>query len=124
MRMKRRSFIAGWVPGVLLLAPMSVAALGVVPRLGRYAMLAFNPNTFRVGAFELVSATSYRGNGGREGTYRFDGSTIAWLSGPHRDEGYLGEFTTTRDGKTHRITLMRRAGPGTREILIGTNSVD
>ena len=122
--MRRLSFIAVSVLAILFLAPASVTGQGPAPRLGRYAMLAFNPNIFRVGAFELVTATTYRGNGGREGIYRFDGGTIAWLSGPHRDEGYLGEFTTTRDGKTHRITLMRRAGPGTREVLIGTNSVD
>jgi hypothetical protein len=122
--MKASPFLALSVLMVLLVAPVCVNGQGEAPRLGRYAMLAFNPNTFRVGSFELMTATTYRGNGGREGTYRFDGNAIAWLSGPHRDEGYLGEFRTTRDGKTHRITLMRRAGQGTREILIGTNSID
>ena len=93
------------------------------PRLGVYAMLGFNPNTQRVGSFELLDGGRYRAHGGREGTWSFNGSVV-WLSGPHQEQGFLGEFKTTREGKTHRITLKRRAGTTGRETMIGTNSVD
>jgi hypothetical protein len=53
-----------------------------------------------------------------EGAYRFDAgtSTVTWLSGPFKENGWGGAFTIEREGKTHKIRL--KSG------TIGTNSID
>jgi len=97
------------------------------PRLGKYDILSYgNPKNppIRHGHFELLSGGKYKfyDNGGNfksEGKYRFDAatSTVEWLSGIFKDDGWGGAFTIEREGKTHTIRLY---GRGT----IGTNSTD
>lgn len=97
------------------------------PRLGKYGIYSYgavgNPPLY-LGHFILlpggkykVSRTSKEEYYG-EGTYRFDAgtNTVTWLSGPFKENGWGGEFTIEREGKTHKIRLKRST--------IGTNSVD
>jgi len=96
------------------------------PRLGKYGVLSYgNPKSppIRLGHFELLSGGKYKfyDNGGNfksEGKYRFDAatSTVEWLSGIFKDDGWDGAFTITREGKTHNIRLTRST--------YGTNSTD
>ncbi|MGI8639734.1 MAG: hypothetical protein ACR2MG_07245 [Pyrinomonadaceae bacterium] len=96
------------------------------PRLGKYDILSYgNPKNppIRHGHFELLSGGKYKfyDNGGNfksEGKYRFDAatSTVEWLSGIFKDDGWGGAFTIEREGKTHNIRLKRTTN--------GTNSTD
>lgn len=96
------------------------------PRLGKYNILSYgdpkNP-PIRHGHFELLVGGKYKfyDNGGNlksEGKYSFDAaaSTVEWLSGIFKDDGWGGSFEITREGKTHNIRLKRGTS--------GTNSTD
>ena len=97
------------------------------PRLGKYGIYSYgavgNPPLY-LGHFVLLSGGKYKVSRTSkeeyygEGTYRFDAgaSTVTWLSGPFKENGWGGEFTIDREGKTHKIRLKR--------TTIGTNSID
>ncbi len=101
-------------------------ALTTEPRLGRYNIYAYGAGTNRLflGHFELLQGGKYRvsrrleGAYYGEGTYSFNSqtSTVEWLSGPYKEEGWGGAFTVEREGKTHRIELKKRT--------IAFNSID
>ena len=103
-----------------------VTAQAPVPRLGSYTILSYgNPTSppVRLGRIDLIAGGLYRRHdaGGRvlgEGQYAFDAAAgaVQWLSGPLKDQGWSGTFTVEREGKTHKIRLMR--------TTIATNSTD
>ena len=87
------------------------------PRLGRYLILSYGRASaapLQLGEVELLAGGRYRvglpgGRANGEGRYDYDGTagTVRWLSGRYKDEGWGGEFTVEREGKTHRIQLKR-----------------
>ncbi|MDP1588466.1 MAG: hypothetical protein Q8M07_12020 [Prosthecobacter sp.] len=97
------------------------------PRPGKYNIHSYgavgNPPLF-LGHIDLQAGGKYRisrrssGDYYGEGTFAFDAatSTVTWLSGPCKDDGWSGTFTIEREGKTHKIRLKR--------TTIATNSVD
>lgn len=97
------------------------------PRPGKYNIMSYgavgNPPLF-LGHIDLQAGGRYRvsrrssGDYYGEGTYSFDAatSTVNWLSGPCKDDGWSGTFTIERSGKTHKIRLKR--------TTIATHSVD
>lgn len=94
------------------------------PRLGKYSILSyFSANPIRLGHFTLLKNNKYSffNNGGGligSGTYSYNKGEkhIKWLTGPLSKNGWKGDFSITREEKTHSITLKR----GT----VGTNSLD
>lgn len=103
--------------------PPDAAAPG--PRLGRYQILSYgNPsNPLRLGHIELVTGGIYRYHnaGGRllgTGRYRFDlaTSSVVWQDGLLEEQNWTGTFTIEREGKTHKIRLIR--------TTIAVNSID
>lgn len=87
------------------------------PRSGRYTILSYgNPTQppIRLGTIELLTGTAYRylDAGGHllgEGEYAFitGSSSVQWRTGILSDQGWGGEFTIEREGRTHKIRLMR-----------------
>ncbi len=112
---------------VIACYPWWQSQAGQEPRLGKYGIYSYgavgNPPLY-LGHFVLLSAGKYKVSRTSkedyygEGTYRFDAgtSTVTWLSGPFKENGWGGEFTIDREGKTHKIRLKR--------TTIGTNSID
>jgi hypothetical protein len=108
-----------WLPARYLRPlskPLPASAAAGEPRLGRYQMLSYgNPsNPIRIGHIELVSGGAYRyyNAGGRQlgtGKYAFDATrqNVVWRDGLLREQGWTGTFTIEREGKTHKIRLMR-----------------
>jgi hypothetical protein len=100
---------------------------GEGPRPGKYNILSFgavgNPPLF-LGHIDLQAGGKYRisrkaeGDYYGEGTYAFDAATssVQWLSGPCKNDGWTGTFTIEREGKTHKIRL--------RPTTIATNTVE
>jgi hypothetical protein len=85
-------------------------------------MYAYNPRQFLVGWFELLPDGKYRTKAGGSGTYSFGPDGIKWLSGPHQEQSFIGEFREDRGGKTHRIVLKKTDGG--KDMMIAFNSVD
>lgn len=95
------------------------------PRAGTYKIFSYGavgrPPLY-LGHFVLQPGGKYqvsRGSGPDyygAGEYSFNGTSVTWLSGPFKDNGWGGEFTIEREGKTHKIRLAR--------TTIGTNSTD
>lgn len=109
-------------------SPSAPAAdTGAGPRAGKYNIMSYGavgrPPLF-LGHIDMQAGGKYRisrrssGEYYGEGTYSFDAATnsVKWLSGPCKDDGWNGTFTTDRGGKTHKIRL--------RSTTIATNSVD
>lgn len=92
------------------------------PRVGRYNIYAYNPRQFLVGWFELLPDGKYRTKAGGTGSYSVGADGIKWLSGPHQEQGFIGEFREDRGGKTHRIVLKKTEGG--RDMMIAFNSVE
>ena len=102
------------------------ATVAAGPRLGRYTILSYgNPAQppIRLGVIELLPGGTYRyhDGGGRllgEGRYAFEAAAnaVQWRTGTLRDQGWGGVFTVERDGKTHKIRLVRST--------IAVNSLD
>ncbi len=94
------------------------------PRLGKYYVLSYGAASsppIHLGYFQLLAGGKYQyydtgGNLLGTGTYSFGGNTVEWTSGIFRDNGWGGEFTIEREGKTHKIRL--------KSNTIGTNSTD
>ena len=118
-------FIFGFLLGLMR---FSIAAdAGLAPRPGKYNVLSYGavgrPPLY-LGHIELQAGGKYRisrtskADYFGEGTYSFDAatSTVTWLSGPCKDDGWSGTFTIEREGKTHKIRL--------RPTTIATNSTD
>jgi hypothetical protein len=114
--------------GATAATPAATAADSAsAPRAGKYNIQSYgavgNPPLF-LGHIEIQEGGKYRisrrssGDYYGEGTYSFDAasSTVTWLSGPCKDDGWSGTFTIEREGKTHKIRLKR--------TTIATNSVD
>jgi hypothetical protein len=106
-------------------AGAAVAAGG--PRPGKYNINAYgatNRPPLFLGHIEILAGGKYRisrrssGEYYGEGAYSFDAaaSEVRWLSGPCKDDGWSGKFTSERDGKTHKIRL--------KSTTIATNSTD
>lgn len=114
---------AGSSPATLTAAAASSSA----PRSGKYNIMSYGavgkPPLF-LGHIDLQDGGKYRisrrssGEYYGEGTYSFDAatSTVTWLTGPCKDDGWSGTFTIEREGKTHKIRLKR--------TTIATNSTD
>lgn len=97
------------------------------PRLGRYNIQSYGavgrPPLY-LGHIEFLAGGRYRISNTAKaeyyggGDYAFDAaaSTIQWLSGPCKDNGWTGTFTIERDGRTHKVRL--------RSTTIATNSTD
>lgn len=110
----------------VLLPTWSVAADPAGPRAGTYQILSYGrvgAPPLSLGKFTLDGAGNYESflPGGRsagKGTYEFDAakSEVTWKTGPFQADGWTGEFTIEREGKTHKIRLKR--------TTIGTNSTD
>ena len=87
------------------------------PRPERYTILSYgNPAQppLRLGAIELQPGHMYRyldgaGNLLGAGEYGYDAadSSVHWQTGILSEQGWGGEFTIERDGRTHKIRLMR-----------------
>lgn len=113
--------------GFVWIAAVASAADAVAPRPGKYNILSYgatgNPPLF-LGHIEIQDGGKYRisrrssGEYYGEGTFSFDAatSTVTWLTGPCKDDGWSGTFTIEREGKTHKIRLKR--------TTIATNSTD
>ncbi|MBX9691804.1 MAG: hypothetical protein K2Z81_05425, partial [Cyanobacteria bacterium] len=89
--------------------PNQVNHQGGTPRIGRYILRAFSSsysyqpqNT--VGWFDLFSNNTYKTQSGGTGTYRLGGEGIEWLSGPYKENNFLGVVRLDRDGLTSRVT--------------------
>jgi len=116
-----RLSLTGFLLGLLAFGAWAQDA----PRLGKYKIFSYGavgrPPLF-LGHFELQSGGKYQasntsGNdyyGG--GEYSFDGTSVIWLSGPFKSNGWSGTFSLEREGKTHKIRLTPRT--------IATNSTD
>lgn len=97
------------------------------PRLGKYGIYSYgapqNPRIY-LGHVELLAGGKYRvaRTSGADyygsGDYSFDAASkgVQWTSGPFKENGWNGQFTIEREGKTHKIRLAR--------TTIATNSVD
>ncbi len=92
------------------------------PRVGRYNIYAYNPRQFLVGWFELLPDGKYRTKAGGTGSYSVGADGVKWLSGPHQEQGFIGEFREDRGGKTHRIVLKKTEGG--RDMMIAFNSLE
>jgi hypothetical protein len=113
--------------GILLAGGTEATDAAGGPRPGKYNILSFGavgrPPLY-LGHIELQAGGKYRisrkseGDYYGEGTYAFDAatSTVQWLSGPCKDDGWSGTFTIEREGKTHKIRL--------RSTTIATNSLE
>lgn len=113
----------GFFSVALLLSTVSFAAKAEDgPRTGKYTIQVYNPRAFRVGSVELLAGNKYKTQSGGEGTYTYAAGNITWTSGTYKDQGLLGEFTTTREGKTHRIVLKKTAGG--KDSMIAFCSID
>lgn len=92
---------------------------GGTPRMGRYHMYGFpsmsSPMQL-VGWFDLMAGGTYKTQAGGTGTYRFGGDGIQWLSGPYKEQGFLGIVRIDRGGLTSRITLTKTAGGNDRMV--------
>lgn len=92
---------------------------GGTPRTGRYHMYGFpsmsSPMQL-VGWFDLMPGGTYKTQAGGTGTYRFGGDGIQWLSGPYKEQGFLGIVRIDRGGLTSRITLTKTAGGNDRMV--------
>jgi len=96
------------------------------PRLGRYVILSYGANPaapLRLGEIELLAGGAYRFlniNGRVLGTgkYTFDpaAKSVVWQDGILKEQRWTGTFTVEREGKTHKIRLMR--------TTTATNSTD
>lgn len=86
------------------------------PRLGHYQIMSYGTvgkPPLSLGDIELLAGGKYRvahqrnGDAYGEGSYRFDTptSTLEWLSGPCKDNGWSGRFSIEQAGKTHKIRL-------------------
>lgn len=99
----------------LLVLFLTAGAVLAGPPTGKYTMFA-RP-TFRVGSFELKSDGTYQTATGGKGKYSFGGQGVVWLSGPFKDQNFLGIYTD-KDKQTgkplsyHRIQL-QGINPGT-----------
>lgn len=119
--------ITFFVTLVAFFSPFLHADTATAPRPGKYSMLSYGavgrPPLY-LGHIELQAGGKYRisrtskADYFGEGTYSFDAatSTVTWLSGPCKDDGWSGTFTIERDGRTHKIRL--------RQTTIATNSTD
>jgi hypothetical protein len=96
------------------------------PRLGRYKIFSWGrvgtPPLY-LGAVILEEGGKYKVllNGdkpGGEGKYEYDAArkAVVWKEGPYKDDGFGGEFTIEREGKTHKIRL--------KKTTIATNNSD
>jgi len=108
------------VPANSLPATPNAAAADAssAPRPGKYNIQSYgavgNPPLF-LGHIDLQAGGKYRisrrssGEYYGEGTHAFDAasSSVTWLSGPCKDDGWSGTFTIEREGKTHKIRLKR-----------------
>lgn len=109
------------VAGLLLAGAWAQEA----PRLGKYKIFSYGavgrPPLF-LGHFELQPGGKYQASNTSQddfyggGEYSFDGTSVIWVSGPFKNNGWGGTFTIEREGKTHKIKLMPRT--------IATNSTD
>jgi hypothetical protein len=92
---------------------------GGTPRMGRYHMYGF-PSMYKpmqlVGWFDLMAGGTYKTQAGGTGTYTLGGSGIQWLTGPYKDQGFLGIVRIDRGGLTSRITLTKTAGGNDRMV--------
>lgn len=87
--------------------------------MGRYHMYGFPSSTSRmmlVGWFDLNGDGTYRTKSGGSGTYSLGGGGINWLSGPYKDQGFLGIVRIDRGGLTTRLTLTKTAGGNDRMV--------
>lgn len=105
------------------LAPRA-ARRGEGPRLGDYSIYSYGATSTtplyighvrleQGGAYRVSRASSGQYFGG--GRYSFDAatSTVRWLNGPFKNNGWGGKFEIVSGGKGHRLTLTERT--------IGTN---
>lgn len=95
-------------------------------RLGRYTLRAFSSSSSyapanTVGWFEL-SQGSYKTSYGTTGQWQPGGDGIIWVSGPYKNENYLGIVRSERGGLTTRVTLLKNERGYDR--MVGFNSAD
>lgn len=94
------------------------AKAGEGPRLGKYDM--YGAMLRPLGHFILMSGGRYKVSLSSEekyyaeGEYSFDvkNSTVKWLSGPFKKNGWGGKFEIEGGGKTHRIEFEPRGAFG------------
>lgn len=85
------------------------------PRLGKYLIYSYGAanNPLFLGHFELMSGGRYRASRSSKGSYYGSGKysyiaktkSIKWLTGPYVKDKWSGNFSVTREGKTHNIRL-------------------
>jgi hypothetical protein len=103
------------------------ATAGAGPRLGKYNINSYGATgrpPLYLGHIELLAGGKYRisrrssGEYYGEGAYAFDAasSAVQWRTGPCKDDGWGGAFTSEREGRTHKIRL--------KSTTIATNSTD
>lgn len=95
------------------------------PRLGKYVILSYGTTgkpPLVLGSLVLEAGGKYKAflpgdKPAGEGTYEYDAAkkTVVWKDGPYTKD-FGGEFSTDREGKTHKIRLKR--------TTIATNSTD
>jgi len=95
------------------------------PRIAKYSILSYGAgnNPLRIGSFDLKAGGTYTyydmgNNKLGDGKYSYNPTTkqVTWQSGPFNTIGFKGDFTVSREGKTHTIRL--------KSTTIGTNSID
>lgn len=96
------------------------------PRMGKYQILSYgatNRPPLNLGYCVLEPDGKYKvflpgDKPAGEGTYSYDAEkrTMTWKDGPYKEEGFGGEFTVDRGGKTHKLRLKR--------TTIATSSVE
>lgn len=124
----RGNYTYRWLSPGEVRAPRKFSSAAVTasgPRPGRYTILSYGSPArppIRIGYIDLDAGTyrylSAAGHPLGEGRFAFDetAGAVQWQSGPLKDQGWSGTFSIERDGKTHKIRLMRST--------IATNSTD
>jgi len=107
-------------------APTDAKEFAAGPRMGKYLILSYgaaNRPPLTLGYCVLEPDGKYKvflpgDKPAGEGTYSYDAEkrTMTWKDGPYKEEGFGGEFTVDRGGKTHKLRLKR--------TTIATNSVE
>lgn len=83
----------------------------ISPRAGKYGCYAQGTTIYnRIFLYYLTlqngQYTLSTGGGGR---YSYDAAShsVRWLTGLHKEKGFTGAFDVEREGKTHKIILLR-----------------